>query len=104
MQNNENLHFLFQEDNSPFELLSSKYYNQKTLKPKGKASKTIDLSFNFSFDIKKQQWQDNIKSKAYPNPFISIDLGNGTYIIGSENKYDATKQIFKFAKFKYREY
>lgn len=103
MKNNEELHFIFQEDKTPFELLTSKVYNQKILKPKGKADKTIDLTFSYSFDIRKKQWQDNIKSKTYPNSFISIDLGNGIYIIGSENKYDATKQIFKFTKYKYSE-
>ena len=102
---NEEFHFLYQEDNNPFELSNSKAYkNKKVIKPKGKASKTIDFIFNYNFEEDNQQWLDNTKLKIYPSPFISIDLGNGTYIIGSENKYDATKQIFKFAKFKYREY
>jgi len=102
---NEEFHFLFQEDNDPFELSNSKAYkNKKVIKPKGKASKTIDLIFNYNFEEDNQQWLDNTKLKIYPSPFISIDLGKGLYIIGSENTYDATKQIFKFSKFKYREY
>jgi hypothetical protein len=73
---------------------------KKPFKPTGKSSNIIHISITKDLVAEITNWPDYSKEGIYISPFISLDYENGNLIIGSENEYDVSKQIYKFGKYK----
>jgi len=77
----------------------SSFDSSKPFKPTGKSNITTQIVVNKDLTINMKKWPSYSKEQVYISPFISLDYGNGRLIIGSENEYDKTKQIYKFGKY-----
>ncbi len=84
----DKLYFIFEDH--PSNLNSNLATNHSEVKNKGNITTICTVSSNGK--IKRSKWLDNKNAKIYPSKFISYDMGNGTYLIGShlKNKFKFT--------------
>lgn len=88
----DKLHFIF-EDNPKN---NNSDLHQKHYEIEDNADQTTLCILSKDGKVQRSTWLDNKELDIYPCPFLSIDLGNGEYIIGSY-----LKSKFKFALLKY---